>query len=116
MTWTGQLFGCALSCLLITAAASVGAQSSPSDSRPPGVLPSDASGDEIYRAACAACHSLDGTGQPQSVVGFELPRPNGHDFPDFTDCKTNTVEPLAGWIVPHAACHRPGSHLIGSRR
>ena len=25
------------------------------------------------------------------MVGFELPLPNGHGFPDFTDCATNTV-------------------------
>ncbi len=62
-------------------------------------LPPDASGEQIYRAACAVCHGLDGTGATRSVVGFELPLPNGHDFPDFTDCATNTVEPLSDWIA-----------------
>jgi hypothetical protein len=33
------------------------------------------------------------------VVGFALPLPNGHDFPDFTDCPTNTVEPMADWVA-----------------
>jgi hypothetical protein len=105
MTWTGQFLLCAWFCFLITSAASVDAQTTAPDSRHPGILPSDASGEEIYRAACAACHSLDGTGQPQSVVGFDLPLPNGHDFPDFTDCETNTVEPAADWI---AVVHRGG--------
>jgi len=62
-------------------------------------LPSDASGEQIYRAACAVCHGPDGTGAPRGVVGFDLPLPNGHDFPDFTDCATNTVEPLSDWIA-----------------
>ena len=69
------------------------------------MLAADASGEEIYRQACAACHNTDGAGQPQSVVGFQLPLPNGHGFPDFTDCATNTVEPLADWV---AVVHRGG--------
>src|SRR4030095_10111116 len=31
--------------------------------------------------------------------------PNGHAFPDFTDCPTNTVEPLGDWM---AVAHRGG--------
>ena len=62
-------------------------------------LPAEASGAEIFRAACATCHAPDGKGAPRSVVGFELPLPNGHEFPDFTDCATNTVEPLADWVA-----------------
>jgi hypothetical protein len=62
-------------------------------------LATDASGEEIFRAACATCHGADGKGSPRSVVGFALPLPNGHEFPDFTDCATNTVEPMADWIA-----------------
>jgi mono/diheme cytochrome c family protein len=62
-------------------------------------LPSNASGEDVFRAACATCHAMDGTGSPQSVVGFALPLPNGHTFPDFTDCPTNTVEPFADWVA-----------------
>ena len=62
-------------------------------------LAPDAGGDEIFRAACATCHGLDGRGAPRSVVGFALPLPNGHEFPDFTDCATNTVEPLSDWVA-----------------
>ncbi|MEQ1756927.1 MAG: c-type cytochrome [Vicinamibacterales bacterium] len=62
-------------------------------------LPPAATGEQIYQAACATCHAPDGTGSPQSVVGFALPLPNGHDFPDFTDCPTNTVEPFGDWIA-----------------
>ncbi len=62
-------------------------------------LPANATGEQIFQAACATCHGADGTGAPQSVVGFALPLPNGHDFPDFTDCPTNTVEPLGDWVA-----------------
>ena len=62
-------------------------------------LPAPATGEQIYRAACSTCHGLDGKGAPQQVVGFALPMPNGHGFPDFTNCATNTVEPLADWVA-----------------
>ena len=62
-------------------------------------LAANASGEEIFRAACATCHAPDGKGSPRSVVGFALPLPNGHEFPDFTDCATNTVEPLSDWVA-----------------
>ena len=62
-------------------------------------LPPDATGAQIFQLACSTCHGADGTGSPQSVVGFALPLPNGHDFPDFTDCPTNTVEPLGDWVA-----------------
>ncbi len=68
-------------------------------------LPANATGEQIFRMACATCHATDGTGSPESVVGFELPLPNGHGFPDFNDCATNTVEPLADWV---AVAHRGG--------
>lgn len=62
-------------------------------------LPPEPSGEDIFRQACATCHGVDGAGSPQSVVGFALPLPNGHDFPDFNDCPTNTVEPLGDWVA-----------------
>ncbi len=40
-------------------------------------------GEQIFKAACVACHGPDGKGQPQSVLGFEPPA----SFPDFTDCR-----------------------------
>jgi hypothetical protein len=96
---------CALLCLSIAMTVSVRASqgTAPPSSEPS--LRADASGEEIYRQACAACHSIDGSGQPQSTVGFQLPLPNGHTFPDFNDCATNTVEPLADWS---AVVHRGG--------
>src|SRR5262245_13651218 len=100
MTRVTVLHVCALLSLSIATTVSVRA----AQDRCP-LVPADASGEEIYRQACAACHNVDGAGQPQSVVGFELPLPNGHELPDFTDCATNTVEPLADWV---AVAHRGG--------
>jgi mono/diheme cytochrome c family protein len=68
-------------------------------------LPRDATGADIFRLACSTCHAIDGTGSPQSVVGFQLPLPDGHDFPDFTDCPSNTAEPFRAW---NSIVHRGG--------
>lgn len=62
-------------------------------------LPANATGEQVFRAACATCHAPDGKGSPQATVGFPQPLPNGHDLPDFTDCPTNTVEPLGDWVA-----------------
>jgi mono/diheme cytochrome c family protein len=50
-------------------------------------------GEELYRAACAACHGADGRGAPQSVVAFAEP------LPDFTDCGFATREPDEDWAA-----------------
>lgn len=52
-----------------------------------------ASGAELYRVACAACHEADGTGAPAHQVAFEEP------LPDFTDCSFATREPDADWLA-----------------
>ncbi|MDO8793099.1 MAG: cytochrome c [Vicinamibacterales bacterium] len=61
-------------------------------------LPVNAAGPDIYRAACQTCHGTDGKGTSPALLGFPQPLPNGHDLPDFTDCATNTAEPLADWV------------------
>jgi len=48
-------------------------------------------GQEIYRAACAACHGFDGRGADRSLVGFDQP------LPDFTDCNFASREAAADW-------------------
>jgi mono/diheme cytochrome c family protein len=48
-------------------------------------------GEEVYREACEACHAVDGRGNPQAVVGFDVP------LPDFSDCLFATVEAAEGW-------------------
>ena len=62
-------------------------------------LPPDATGEYIFKNNCATCHGPDGKGSPQSVIGFDAP------LPDFTDCPTNTVEPLGDWS---SVVHRGG--------
>jgi mono/diheme cytochrome c family protein len=49
-------------------------------------------GEQLYQAACAACHGRDGKGQPESVVGFDTP------LPDFTDCAFTTPEADLDWL------------------
>ena len=65
------------------------------------------SGEELFRAACAACHGPDGKGAPQSQVGFEDP------LPDFTDCSFSTPEVAADWF---AIAHEGGPVRAFSRR
>jgi len=48
-------------------------------------------GRELYMAACSSCHGVNGRGEAQSQVGFELP------LPDFTDCNFASREPDADW-------------------
>ncbi len=77
--------------------ATLGAAQAPAQPPRGAAVPADATGEQIFAAACAACHGSDGTGLPRSVVGFEIA--NGHELPDFTDCATSTVEPLADWLA-----------------
>ncbi len=62
-------------------------------------LPAEPTGKEIYQAACAACHGLDGTGSPKATVGFAVA------LPDFTDCAFATAESDQDW---HAVVHEGG--------
>ena len=49
--------------------------------------------EEIFAAACAACHAPDGRGRSESQLGFDLPLPN------FTDCNFASREPSADWFA-----------------
>jgi cytochrome c5 len=106
-TWTAPRLVAAL--LLAYGVGAVSVHAAQDATTPPtsldDALPSDATGEQIFQLSCATCHGMDGSGSPQSVVGFALPLPNGHDFPDFNDCPTNTVEPLGDWL---AVAHRGG--------
>jgi mono/diheme cytochrome c family protein len=65
------------------------------------------SGQELYQAACAACHGRDGAGMPAAVVGFETP------LPDFNDCSFATPEADADWM---AVVHDGGPARAFDRR
>jgi len=107
---TLPLFVCVLIYALSGYAPALAAQASSSLD---AALPANATGQQIFVAACATCHGMDGKGSPSAIVGFDLPLPNGHGFPDFTDCATNTVEPLGDWM---AVAHRGGPVRALDRR
>jgi mono/diheme cytochrome c family protein len=77
--------------VVLAAAMLQGQQAAPVTSS--SVLPPDATGGDVYRAACAACHGLDGTGAARDLVGF------AQELPDFTDCSFATPEPSADWAA-----------------
>ncbi|TDI49370.1 MAG: cytochrome c [Acidobacteria bacterium] len=57
------------------------------------------SSQELYDAACARCHGLDGTGVDASRVAFTIATP------DFSDCSFSSREPDFDWI---AVAHQGG--------
>ena len=69
-------------------------------------------GEQIFKAACAACHGTDGRGTPQAIAGFQPPR----TFPDFTRCDQTTSEPDSSWkaLVVHGGPYRAFSQIMPS--
>jgi mono/diheme cytochrome c family protein len=65
----------------------------PSALFPQSAPPPGRDGQQIYQAACAACHAADGRGAPQTTVGFDIP------LPDFTDCNFTAREPDSDWMA-----------------
>lgn len=63
-------------------------------------------GKAVYDANCAACHAVDGTGTPRTILGYDPP-------PDFTDCSFATVEPDSDWF---AVAHDGGPARAFNRR
>jgi mono/diheme cytochrome c family protein len=110
LSWTRPALAATLLLSLIAARTVHGRASQEEASK--RALPDTATGEDIFVAACATCHGLDGKGPPPDI-GLELPLPNGHQLPDFTDCATNTVEPLADWM---AVAHRGGPVRALDRR
>jgi mono/diheme cytochrome c family protein len=64
-----------------------------------GAIAAQASGEDIYLAACATCHGPDGKGSSRAIVGFDVP------LPDFTDCAFASAEADVDW---HAVVHEGG--------
>jgi hypothetical protein len=90
-------------CVLVPGSFALTSAAEAQDARPKA----ERSGEELFRAACAACPGADGAGAPQSQVGFDDP------LPDFTDCSFNTPEAAADWF---AVAHEGGPVRAFSRR
>lgn len=65
-------------------------------------------GEQIYRAACAACHGNDGRGQPRERRGFDV------EPPDFSDCSFSSREADRDWgaVVARGGPARAFSELM----
>jgi mono/diheme cytochrome c family protein len=70
------------------------------------------SGEQIYRAACVACHGSDGKGTPKAIAGFELP----DTFPDFSRCDQTTAELDNDYraVIVHGVRYRGFSQIMPS--
>ncbi len=70
------------------------------------------SGEQIYKAACMACHGPDGKGTPKTISAFEPPR----TFPDFTQCDQTTPEPNTAWkaVITNGGSYRGFSQVMPS--
>lgn len=71
-----------------------------------------ATGEQIYRSACIACHGPDAQGTPKVITGFEPPR----TFPDFTKCDQTTPEPDSAWkaVITYGGRFRGFSQIMPS--
>jgi len=69
-------------------------------------------GQQIYKAACVACHGPDAKGMPQSIRGFKAP----DTFPDFTRCDQTTPEPDSAWkaVITYGGRYRGFSEIMPS--
>jgi mono/diheme cytochrome c family protein len=69
-------------------------------------------GEQIYKAACVACHGPDSKGMPQSIRGFKAP----DTFPDFTRCDQTTPEPDSAWkaVITYGGRYRGFSEIMPS--
>ena len=70
------------------------------------------SGEQIYKAACMACHGPDGKGTPKTISAFDPPR----TFPDFTQCDQTTPEPNTAWkaVITNGGSYRGFSQIMPS--
>jgi len=70
-------------------------------------VPTDATGEEIFNAACITCHGPDGTGGLPSTIAFDTAPP------DFTDCAFATGEADLDW---YSVVHQGGTVRALDRR
>jgi hypothetical protein len=59
----------------------------------PASAQNEKTGKQLFESACAACHGVDGHGNPATTVGFSTP------LPDFTDCRFVSREPDEDWLA-----------------
>lgn len=69
-------------------------------------------GEQIYKAACMACHGPNGKAMPQAIRGFKAP----DTFPDFTRCDQTTPEPNTSWeaVITYGGPYRGFSQIMPS--
>ena len=74
--------------------------------------PNVKSGEQIFKADCAACHGKDGKGAPRHLRGFKAP----DTFPDFTRCDQTTPEPNTSWeaVITYGGEFRGFSQIMPS--
>lgn len=91
--------------LLIFAAAT--SASSSAQSRPSQGL---TDGAQLFAAGCAGCHGPQGSGAPDSTVGFEKPS----TYPDFSACDQTSPEVEADWyaVIHDGGTGRGFSHIM----
>jgi mono/diheme cytochrome c family protein len=77
----------------VLAARPIPASAQPAVAAPVNDVLSFESGKQIWEAGCVSCHGADGSGQADSLRGFEVP----DTFPDFRDCPTSTPESDIQW-------------------
>ena len=89
----------AVAAALLTLSAPLGAQNPDRSSL---------TGEQLYLAACAACHGADGRGQPRAVRGFAT------ELPDFTDCSLTTPEADLDWqaVIRHGGPARAFDRMM----
>lgn len=73
--------------LSLLSAAPAAAQSRPADGLTDGA--------QIFAAGCAGCHGPDGSGAPDSTIGFEKPP----TYPEFSACDQTSPEVEADWYA-----------------
>lgn len=93
-----RLLGRNLRIALVVAGVLAGAGTAPAEARSDRAQPQashdqDRPGADLYAAACASCHGMDGGGAPATLVAFE------DSLPDFRDCAFATREPDADWLA-----------------
>ena len=77
----------------VLAARPIPASAQPAVAAPANDVLTFESGKQIWEAGCVSCHGADGSGQADSLRGFEVP----DTFPDFRDCPTSTPESDIQW-------------------